>query len=668
MGLSDVRGDEGMWIFNDLPRKLLQERYGFTPSNDWAEHIMKSSLRFNSGGSGSFVSSQGLVLTNHHVGAETLHKLSTPENNYYRDGFYAGTLEEEIPAPDEELNQLVEIEDVTERVNAAVKAEMSPGEAFAARNAVIAEIEKESFDRTGLRSNVVTLYGGGRYHLYRYQRYTDVRLVWAPEAAAAFFGGDADNFEYPRYCLDACLFRVYVDGKPAELEHHLAWSKNGAEDGELVFVSGNPGRTNRIHTVAALEHQRDVQLPDRLNIIRRLEIALQQFSLDGPEARRRGQDDLFSVQNSRKALTGMLRGLQDPLLMEAKRREELALKSALQEDERFTSYLSAWEAIAAAQQEKKRLSKESFRVYSTLFGIARHLVRLAEEDQKPNAERLPEYRESGRPSLEQQLFSTAPIYADLEQVKLAESLENAVEQMGVDSLLFRELLDGKNPQQRGAELIQGTELFDVEKRRELAEGGSEAIEASSDPLVRFARQLDEHSRRIRKQLDEINEIEQQMYAKISDALFALRGTSTYPDATFTLRLAFGTVKSYEEQGQRIPPWTDLSGAFAHEKHHGAADPWQLPESWHEKRDALDLSTPFNFVCTADIIGGNSGSPVVNKEGELVGLIFDGNIHSLTSDYIYTDIVARAVSVHSSAIREVLANIYGAERIVQELGK
>ncbi len=660
--------DEGMWLFNALPKDYLKQKYGFEPTDAWADHVMKSSVRFNVGGSASFISSTGLVLTNHHVGSDTLHKLSTAEHNYAEDGFYAKTLKDEIPAPDLELNQLVAIVDVTDRVKSAVKKGMSAAEALKARRAVIAQIEKESKDATGLRSDVVTLYGGGRYHLYRYKRYTDVRLVWAPEAAIAFFGGDADNFEYPRYCLDACIFRVYENGKPAKIEHFLKWSTDGVREKELVFVSGNPGRTSRISTLAALKHQRDVRLPYVLNFIRRREIMLQQFGLEGVEQERRAKDGLFGIQNSRKALGGMLQGLQDPRLMQRKAEEEQKLLAAVDRDPRLSEARAAWEQIARLQKRRTALQGKGVSLNTRLFRIAQTLVQMAAEDQKPNAERLPEFRDSGRDSLLQQLFSPAPIYKDLEQATLADLISWMIELRGGDDPLVEKILQGKGPRDRAADLVMGTRLDQVAFRKKLADGGADAIASCDDPMIVLARVVDDEARAVRKERDEIGELERQAYGKIAEVLFAVKGTSTYPDATFTLRLAFGPVKGYVEDGKPVPAWTTMGGAFEHEKRHGGKEPWKLPASWIAAKQTMDGETPFNFVCTADIVGGNSGSPVINRRGELVGLIFDGNIQSLTADYVYDDKVSRAVSVDARAIREALANIYHADRIVRELGK
>ena len=659
-------GDEGMWLFNDLPKSQLQERHGFEPTEEWAEHLMLASVRFNSGGSASFVSPQGLVLTNHHVGADTIQKLSTADHNYFQDGFYARTLEEELPAPDLELNQLVSIEDVTERVQAAVNPGMSPSDAAAARRAVMADIEKESLDETGYRSDVITLYGGGRYHLYRYRKYTDVRLVWAPEADAAFFGGDADNFEYPRYCLDVCLFRVYENDKPAEIKHYLKWSDRGADDQELVFVAGNPGRTRRIYTVAALQHQRDQRIPFTLNYLRRREILLQQFGLEGPESERQASDELFGIQNSRKAYGGMLLGLQDPQYMARRREDEKNLLRQIKQSDQLAEEAGAWEQIAEAQSRRTEMLAQTASFGCRLYEIAEALVLMAAEDTRPSSERLREFRDSARESLLQNLFSPAPIYPDLERTLLGDSLGLFVERRGGEHPLVAVALDGKNPESRAAELVSGTRLADIEFRRQLANGGADAIQACEDPLIQLARRLEEEYRRVRKINEELDELETQAYARIANCLFATQGTSTYPDATFTLRLAFGPVSGYPENGQRIPPWTTVAEAFEHEQRYDAKSPWKFPARFHEKRDQLDPNTPYNFVCTADIVGGNSGSPVVNRQGELVGVIFDGNIQSLTASFYYSDEVARAVAVHSSIVREALEKIYEADRLVEEL--
>ena len=668
--------DEGMWAFNNLPRKQLKEKYGFEPTDAWTEHLMKSSVRFSSGGSGSFVSSTGLVLTNHHVGADTLHKVSAAGRDYYKEGFWARTPAEEPKAPDLELNVLQSIEDVTARVNAAVKPEMPASEAFVARRAVIATIEKESLDKTGLRSDVVTLYQGGQYHLHRYKKYTDIRLVWAPEFDIAFFGGDPDNFEYPRYDLDVCIFRAYENDKPAKIEHFLKWSKSGAGDNELVFVSGHPGKTDRLNTMAALKFNRDVRVPYILNFLRRQEIMLQQYCQDGEEQSRIGKEDLFGIQNSRKALLGQLEGLQDAGIMAKKESAERTLRAHVEGNPRLrASYGTAWTRIEQAKQIQAGLLVEHSVLESghgfagNLFAIAKTLVRLADENERPNAQRLREYSDSARSSLELQLFSAAPIYEDMEQVKLANSLSYFAEKFGGDAPLVKRVLAGKSPATRAAELIAGSKLKDIEERKRLATGGKLAIEQSQDPLIQLARLIDPDARAIRKKYEEqVIEPERQAYSLISQALFEIEGPSRYPDGTFTLRLSYGTVKGYLENGQQIPPWTTMGQTFDHAARHGNVAPWALPKSWHQRRSAIDSATPFNFVSTCDIIGGNSGSPVVNRAGEFVGIIFDGNIQSLVGDFIFDETQNRAVSVHSSAILEAMKKIYGADSLADELGK
>ncbi|MEX2188929.1 MAG: S46 family peptidase [Pirellulales bacterium] len=674
--LAPADADEGMWLFNDPPRALLKERYGFEPTDEWLTHLQRASVRFNSGGSGSFVSSNGLVMTNHHVAADSLQKMSTKEHDLLTEGFYAPTRENEKPCVDLELNVLMEIVDVTEQVNAAVKPGMAAADAFAARRAVMSTIEKESLDKTGLRSDVVTLYQGGRYHLYRFKKYTDVRLVFAPEQDIAFFGGDPDNFEYPRYDMDISFFRAYENGKPAKIEHFLKWSKAGAKEGELTFVSGHPGRTNRLNTVAHLEFLRDETYPWILQVLRRREVLLSTFSERSLENARRAKDELFGVANSRKARIGGLDGLQDPAIMSKKRAEERALRDAVAANPKLAKEAgSAWDEIdktIAIHREIGRdhaLLERGHAFYSHLFGIARTLVRLADESEKPNAERLREYSDSARESLEQELFSEAPIYADMETLTLGDSLSMLMETLGAEHPLVRGVLAGKSPKERAAELVAGSKLADVAVRKRLAEGGKKAIDASDDPMIALAKLVDPAARAVRKRLEEeIDEPQRQAYAKITNAKFAIAGTSVYPDATFTLRLAFGPVRGYEEAGKQIPPWTTIAGAYEHSAEHNHEPPFKLPQRWIDKKDKIKLDTPLNFVNTADIIGGNSGSPVVNRDGELVGIIFDGNIQSLVLDFVYSDKIARAVSVHSAGIMESLRSVYGVEKLADEIGR
>ncbi|HWR52965.1 MAG TPA: S46 family peptidase [Bryobacteraceae bacterium] len=669
-----ARADEGMWLFSNPPIQALQQKYNFSPTAQWLEHVQKSSVRFNSGGSASFVSADGLVMTNHHVARDCVQKISTKEKDYIATGFYARNRGEEVRCADEELNVLMSIEDVTARVNAAVKAETDPAAITKARNAAINTIEKESLDKTGLRSDVVTLYHGGQYHLYRFKRYTDVRLVFAPEQAIAFFGGDPDNFEFPRYDLDVAFFRVYDKGQPARVEHFLKWSAAGAKDNELIFVSGHPGRTDRLNTVAHLEFIRDVTNPYTLNSVRRREITLQNYSSRSLENARRGSDLLFGYQNSRKAYLGMQGGLQDPSIMNQKVSAEKELRDRVMKDQKLSEQFGgAWNQVETAIQHwrplffQHRLIEMGAAFNSEIYGIARTLVRAAEEQRKPNAERLREYSEAGMESLKDQLFSPAPIYPDLEIARLADSLSMAAELLGWNNQTVQAALAGKSPRERAAELVNGSKLIDVAVRKKLFEGGLDAVKASQDPMIKLALAVDPGARELRRTYESRVDVPmRQAYGNIAQARFAVYGDKVYPDATFTLRLSYGTVKGYVENGESVPWTTVIGGAYEHAAKHGNKEPFELPKSWIEAKPRLKLDTPFNFVSTADIIGGNSGSPVVNRNAEIVGIIFDGNIQSLVLDYIYTDEESRAVAVHSAGIVEALRSVYRADALVREL--
>jgi hypothetical protein len=672
-GLVEVApADEGMWLFNRPPRKQLEERYGFDPTPEWLARVQKASVRFNNGGSGSFVSGDGLVMTNHHVGADCLQKLSDASHNYLRDGFYSKTRADEKRCLDLELNVLESIEDVTQRVNAAVKSGTTPEQAFSARRAVMNEIENESNKKTGLRSEIVTLYQGGEYDLYRYKRYTDVRVVFAPEQQIAFYGGDPDNFEYPRFDLDVCFFRVYEEGKPVHVEH-FNWSKAGAADKELVFVSGNPGRTERLNTVAALHYLRDIGFPYLLQRLYRWEVLLSVWSARSDENARRAKEMFFSVQNSRKARDGGLAGLLDPALMAKKKEAEERLLAAVAKDPALRDSASAWTSVADAQKVRATIVhrytvlERGAGFNSTLFEIARNLVRAGEEKAKPERDRLREYTEARRPSLELELFSAEPIYKDYETLKLADSLTWLTAQLHTEPKFVRQILGGKSPQERAFELVHGTQLFEVDVRKKLYEGGKSAVAASHDPMIQLAQLVDPPARAVRKLMEtKVEEVERQAYAQIAKAKYAIGGSDVYPDATFTLRLAFGTVRGYEEEGKHFPFETTFAGLYERSREHHDKPPFDLPPRWVERKDKLDLSTPFDFVCTADIIGGNSGSPVINKNAEIVGLIFDGNIQSLVLDFVYSETQARALAVHSQAIIEALRKVYDAETLADEL--
>ena len=669
-----AHGDEGMWLFNAPPLAQLKAQYNFTPDAAWLEHVQKSSVRFNSGGSGSFVSKSGLVMTNHHVGADDLQKLSTAEKNYLRDGFYAKTAAEEIACKGLELNVLQSIKIVTDEVTAAVTAEMAPADAFKARQAKIGQIEKAAADPAkGIRADVVTLFAGGQYHLYVSKKYTDIRLVFAPEKGIAFFGGDADNFEYPRYDLDVCFFRVYEDGKAITPEHYLKWSEAGSKEGELIFVSGHPGRTTRQNTIAELEYQRDTGYPYLLTRLNRLEVLINSWVQRSEANRQKGEEELFGIQNSRKARIGGLGGLLDPALMARKVADEERLKKFLTQSPGTADGVKAFDTIAAAEKLRSTLVKDAgfyangAAFNTAYFGMARTLLRAGDEKAKPAGERLPEFADARLQSLEFALFSDAPHYDDFETLKLADSLTMLAGHYGMADPLVTKVLAGKSPRDRAFELVSGTKVKDPAVRKKLYEGGKAAIDAANDPMIDLAKLVDAKSRELRKEFEsKIDEPKRSAYAALAKARYAMDGDKTYPDATFTLRLSYGTVKGYQENGQAVPAFTDFTGLYERSKSQGNKDPFELPKRWEEKKAKLDLKTPLNFVSTADIIGGNSGSPVINAKGEVVGLIFDGNIQSLVLDFIYDATEARALSVDSRGIVESLRKVYEVTALADEL--
>lgn len=663
--------DDGMWLFNQFPSATVKAKYGFAPDQKWLDHVRLSSVRFNNGGSGSFVSADGLTFTNHHVGADCIQKLSTSGKDYLKTGYYAATQAEEAKCPDLELNVLVGIEDVTSKVRGAVKPNATAADAAQSQRSAMSSIEKQCTESSGLRCDVITFYSGEVYNLYKYKKYTDVRLVFAPEFDIAFFGGDPDNFTYPRYDLDISFFRVYENDKPAHLDNFLNWSKAGVKEGDLTFVSGHPGATGRLRTMAQMEYLRDVEYPSRLATYKRRIDLLKKFASESDENARVAKEEIFGYENAQKAIGGYKTGLDDKELMAGKAETEAKLRA--QYKKANSAAPDPWSEIESAMKIQREIYApltyvERMRGFnSDLANTARALVRATAEKNKPNGERLREYRDSALPSLEQELFSPAPVYKSMEAVTLADSLAQLQEALGDDNPIVKKALAGKTPSDAAKEYIEKTKLDDVSVRKQLYEGGTAAIDASDDPLIVLMRTIDPDARATRKHYDdEVDSVERRDGAAIAKARFAQSGYNQPPDATFTLRLSYGDVRGYTENGKTIPYTTKIGGAFERGAAHDNKPPYQLPVRWMSAKSKLDLTTPFNFVSTSDIIGGNSGSPVVNKAGEVVGIIFDGNIQSLPWNFAFSDKQGRSVQVDSRGIIEALRKVYGAEGLVHEL--
>jgi hypothetical protein len=670
--MTPLAADEGLWLFNNPPRDLLQKRYGVKVTQEWLDHIRLASISFG-GASGSFVSPEGLVLTNHHVGQGAVQQLSTKERDLMKTGFFARTREEELKVPGMELRVLQDIEDVTGAVLAAEKPGMSPAEAAEARRKVITALEKEASEKTGLRAVVVNLYSGGLYHLYKYKVYNDVRLVFAPEYAVAFFGGDPDNFTYPRFDLDICFFRIYENGRPLKSDHFIRWSKAGAREDDLVFASGHPGSTGRLLTYAQLEFLRDTSYPFTIANYKRRQAYMHEYSKRGEEQARIALRNLFGIENGLKAVSGYQSGLLDPKLMAAKLKEEQALREELKKSpELAAEFGSAWDEIAEAQKRYASFFKpytffeRANGFYTTYFTIARSIVRLAAEKAKPNEARLREFSEANIASVERSILSPAPIYDEFEVLKLSDSLAQLKEELG-NTQEARWILGCRSPEEVAKELVSGTKLKDVEHRKKLIAGGLDEVYRCQDPMIKLALLVDPVSRGLRARYEkEVEAVETRNGARIAQVLFRLKGTSIPPDATGTLRLSFGVVKGYVENGRKIPYRTTFAGMFEKSRRAGNKPPYELPAGFLAKEKLVNPATPVNFVATCDSIGGNSGSPVVNRAGELVGVLFDGNIQSLPTRFVYEDEIARSVMVDSRGIIEALVKIYDAKTLADEL--
>jgi peptidase S46-like protein len=660
--------DEGMWPINRFPTAVVQKKYGFAPTPQWLQQAQLSSIRFADGCSGSLVSSSGLVMTNYHCAVDCVEAVSTKDANLLETGFAAASPVEERQCPGMELNELTTITDVTQRVAGATKGTEGPG-FRAARQAVFATIERECATGDDVRCEVVTLYRGGKYDLYKYRRFQDVRLVFAPEFDTAFFGGDPDNFMFPRYNLDLAFVRVYEGGAPLRPAQWFRWSPAGASAGDPVFVTGHPGNTSRQATTAQLEFERDVRLPTHLQFYSERRGQLTEFQRRGPEQARLAGTQLIFIENTIKVMRGEFAAVAERALFERKRKEEAALRQKIAgRADLQKRFGRAWDGIATAVDARRgpwlRNTAFSRLTGSELFAQALTLVRLAEEQTKPNEKRLPEYSDAALPARRQQIQAPRPYDKDLETITLAHILTHLREQFGLDDPAVKALLGPRSPDEVATSAVQTTTLADPAARIELMKGGLQAIQASRDPFIVMARAVDPFAREARRRLeDEIDAEIERNQELIAQARFAIFGESVYPDATFTLRVSYGTVKGWREGDHDVTPFTTFGGLF---NRNTGSPPFALPKRWLDRKPHVALDTPFNLSADTDIIGGNSGSPMIDRQGRIVGLVFDGNIHSIGGRFWFDEAKNRAVAVDSRGIREVLKSVYQAERVLKEI--
>jgi hypothetical protein len=670
-------GDEGMWTFHDFPQALVKQRYGVDITQGWLDRVRASTVRLSSC-TASFVSPEGLILTNHHCADSCLDENSTNTRNLVKDGFLARARDQELRCTTQIADVLVAMDNITDKVVAATR-NLDDQAANDARKKLLTQLEQacerqSAKSKTGpLKCESVNLYQGGQYWLYQYKRYDDLRLVFAPEEAIAAFGGDPDNFQFPRWCLDMSVLRAYDShGKPAVTPSYLRIRWDGPKDGEPVFVSGHPGSTDRLLTVAELEDLRDDYLPQWLLRASELRGRYIQFGKTSPEAHRIVESPLLGLENSIKVRRKLLDTLLDDRLLQHKREEESALRAKLKAQAgSATNGPDPWDEIAKAEETERELAlpytflEQGAGFNSRLFAYARTLVRGARERQKPNGDRLREYRDTALPRIEQQLKAPVPIYPELENLTLSFSLERMREWLGPDAEIVRRLLAKDSPDTLAARVIGGSSLADPQVRMRLWEGGAQAVDTSQDPMIELARIVDPAAREVRKRYED--EVEAPVHAaseQIARARFRAYGTSVAPDATFTLRLNFGTVQGWKEDGREIEPFTYLSSLFTRAT---GQEPFKVPDSWLAARPRLDLTTKFNLSTNNDIVGGNSGSPLLDAQGRLVGLMFDGNIHSIAGSYWFDPESNRAVAVDPAIMLEGLRKVYTANELLAEMG-
>jgi hypothetical protein len=673
--------DEGMWPFNLAPIQEINDRGKVQISQPWLDRAMRASVRLSSGGSAGFVSKNGLLLTNHHVASSCIQKLSQKSGtqDYMKDGFLARSGKEELRCPDLEANVLLRIEDVTDTIEGAAKllpATTSDAEKNAARKAETAKIEKLCADKSGHRCDVVTLWAGAAYHLYEYERHQDVRLVFAPELDIAFFGGDQENFTFPRHCLDVAFLRIYSKDAPLATPSFFLFDRAGAKEEQITFVSGNPGSTDRFAAYAKLQLLEKKTYPFQLARLIELRDRLRAYSIRGEKEGRAALNDLGSIDNWIKAVTGYLAGLRDPKLMSAADKREkklLAEVNNLKDAALKKRLLAAWPKLRAAYKKQEQIY-EKHAVLEGFYGpggklalSARQFIRLGEELQKPNETRLREYRESALPAIKSAIESDEVIDEGLEIEKVTIGLENMQRALGKNNPTVKKVLAGKTPRTRAEEAVKNSGLKDVAKRKELLAGGPSAIEAAQDSMIELVRSYDGAAREIRKTFeDQVESVERQYAGAIVEAYAAAFGKNIYPDATFTPRINHGFVRAYEEGGGKIPWATSFAGLYVKNDMSNGGQPHVLPKKWIDAKSKLDLDTPLNFVTTNDIIGGNSGSPTFNAAGKLIGVVFDNNLSQLPNRFLYREETQRAIHVDGIAILHALDKVYGAKELLREL--
>ena len=664
--------DEGMWTLDNFPSDAVAKKYEVNIDDQWLRTAQLSTARLEGGCTGSFASADGLVLTNNHCVWSCVRDLSDSEHNLSDEGFLAGNRSEERQCEGEQVSVLIDMDDVTSKIVAAT-SKLKDAEANEARKAELTNLEAACEADSGdkLSCEAVSLYNGGQYFIYKYKRYDDVRLVFAPELDITAFGGDPDNFNFPRWCLDMSFLRIYEDGKPASTPNFFQWRAGGPAANDPVFITGHPGSTDRLLTVSQLKMQRDVTIPLWLLRYSELRGRMLAWKNSSPEAARIVQQRILGLENGIKVRRNQLKALQNDKMMALKADDENALKAAVAADEDLqAAYGDAWNLIDSAITDYKNMYEEYLFVElgagfrSELFDYARTIVRGIAEQELPNSERLRAYTDGALPQVEQRLFANSPVNKDYEKLGLTFSLEKLREWLGPDSVYVHAILGNESPESLAAKLIDDSGLDDPDYRKALWEGGMDAINASEDPTIRLVLSIDDDSRALLKRYED--EVEAPLIRgeeMIADARFKVYGTDTYPDATFSLRVTYGAVEGWEEKGTMVDPFTRTDRLF--ERTTGQR-PFKLPQSWVDAREEVKSDTPFNFSSTTDITGGNSGSPILAADGALVGLAFDGNIHSIAGDYWFDQRVNRTVGVNTAIILEALEKVYGADHLLDEL--